>query len=266
MQIALATAMAPSYTVGQYKQGEERQPQQKLEALVADSFTPSTTQTRSGASWKTLAIVLALSPLGLHACSQEAPKVTSATETATAKAVAKATPALETSLGQLERTVEQKIQERSGLSQSTFNDYQGAIAQSNGITGVRSSVSPSVAPQALQPIPPTTHTLLSAEHFIDSSKFSPTGIAFSTNGKALLGKYFSCEGPSGKELHFKVQYQYPDGRYANGDVNMSSFQDCPQQILAIAEQMKQGGFKTLPYFFNPPAGRRRLNWRATETT
>jgi hypothetical protein len=65
--------------------------------------------------------------------------------------------------------------------------------------------------------------LASAQYFINPDGFSAAGIAFSENGKALLQKYFSCEGPAGTELHFRVQYQYPDGRYANGDVNMRSY-------------------------------------------
>ena len=100
---------------------------------------------------------------------------------------------------------------------------------------------PLVVSQTLKPINPTTYTLSPAQSFIDPNRFSAAGIRFSEDGKALLQKYFSCEGPSGTELHFRIQYQFPDGRSVNGDVNMSSFQDCPLQIQAIPLKIQQGG-------------------------
>ena len=93
MQIAVATPKVQSYSVSQ----QERQPQQlKLEASVADSFTPSVVQERSGANFKKVPPLGALL-LFLGSCAQQvekkaAPVVEKAVEHNTGKVEEKVGP------------------------------------------------------------------------------------------------------------------------------------------------------------------------------
>ena len=86
MQIAVATPKVQSYSVSQSKP-VSFQPQQQLEPSVADSFTPSVVQERSGGNGKTVfRSLLTTSLLCLVACGQQV--------------VEKVTPTIEKSVGE----------------------------------------------------------------------------------------------------------------------------------------------------------------------
>jgi hypothetical protein len=79
MQLSVTTAMTQPSALSLFKQRQERQPNQPLEASVADSFKPSTAtaQSRSGANGKiSFASFVTGSLLFLTACGQQAVKET----------------------------------------------------------------------------------------------------------------------------------------------------------------------------------------------
>jgi hypothetical protein len=131
MQIAVATPKVQSYSVSQ----QERQPQQlKLEASVADSFTPSVVQERSGANFKKVAPLGALL-LFLGSCAQQvekkaAPVVEKAVEHNTGKVEEKVGPSANLFITKIKKSTLYKTVEPMSVKLPTQGNNEATTSAS----------------------------------------------------------------------------------------------------------------------------------------
>ena len=157
---------------------------------------------------KTLTAIAVGSLLFLTSCSQPVEKV-----------VEKETPRVE------------PTRERNGASDAAMEEARKAIAQSNGITGIKkpSALQTPLLP-TLQPIPPTTILLGSAtQSLAKPNAIDLGGTPLSPYGEMYVKALFTC---SNNQLYFYIQGQAP--------INMGPFSNCPLEIEAIPIKLKQG--------------------------
>jgi len=143
-----------------------------------------------------------------------------------------------TSCGQpVEKIVEKEIPrvepsgERRGASDAAMEEARRAIAQSNGITGIKkTSATQTPLSPTLQPIPTTTILLGSAtQPLAKPNAIDLGGTPLSPYGEMYVKALFTC---SNNQLYFYVQGQAP--------LNLGPFSNCPLQIEAIPIGLKQG--------------------------
>lgn len=136
MQLSVTTAMTQPSTLSPFKQRQERQPNQPLEASVADSFTPSTAQSRSGANGKiNFASFVASSLLLLTACGQQAVKEAAPVVRETLEA--KVAPVLENEIKDTAPVVKQKVvnvlEQVRKIKEDTSIEPINVISTANGL-------------------------------------------------------------------------------------------------------------------------------------
>jgi hypothetical protein len=135
----------------------------------------------------------------------------------------------------------QPVKEGRGASDAAMEEARRAIAQANGITGVKktSAIQTPILP-TLQPIPSTTILLgYATQPLAKPNAIDLGGTPLSPYGEMYVKALFTCRN---NELYFYVQGQAP--------LNMGLFSNCPLQIEAIPMNLKQGG-ATLSEQTNP---------------
>ena len=157
---------------------------------------------------KTFTLIAVGSLLFLTSCSQPVEKV-----------VEKETPRVE------------PTRERNGASEAAMEEARRAIAQANGITGVKkSSATQTPLSPTLQPIPTTTILLgYATQPLAKPNAIDLGGTPLSPYGETYVKALFTCRN---NELYFYVQGQAP--------INMGPFSNCPLEIEAIPIKLKQG--------------------------
>ena len=165
--------------------------------------------TRSGLDAKNpLTLIAVGSLLFLTSCGQPVEKI-----------VEKETPRVEPS------------GERRSASDATMEEARRAIAQANGITGVKkSSATQTPLSPTLQPIPTTTILLgYATQPLAKPNAIDLGGTPLSPYGETYVKALFTCRN---NELYFYVQGQAP--------LNLGPFSNCSLQIEAIPMKLKQG--------------------------